>query len=69
MTKQKLIDRLQQMIRAAGSQKKLATKIGYSQVYLSDIYNGKREPSDRFCSAIGFRKVATYEEIENEKTL
>ena len=63
-TKQKLIDRLQQMIRAAGSQKNLAKKIKYSNVYISDVCNGKREPSNRFCFAIGFRKVVTYEEIE-----
>lgn len=67
MDKQEFIAHLQKQIDRAGSQEKLAKSIGVSDTYVSSVRRGKCEPSAKFCESLGFRKVVTFEEIEDGK--
>lgn len=45
----------------AGSQKAWAKEAGVSVQYVCDVLHGRREPGDAICSALGLRRVVTYE--------
>lgn len=43
-----------------GSQKALAARIGVTQAFLSDIINGRREPSGKPLAFLGLRRRVDY---------
>jgi len=47
-------------IKEAGSKLEYARRIGFAPTNLSDIMNGRREPSDTFLAKVGFEKVISY---------
>ncbi len=47
-------------IDKAGGQTKFAEKHGVDQSILSLVMTGKREPSEAFVKALGWRKIITY---------
>jgi hypothetical protein len=51
----------------AGSQKKWAEDNGISQAYVSDVLNGRREPGQSICSALGLVRVVRYVEKDKQK--
>lgn len=51
--KQRLVRRAQEL----GSQKALASELGISQQYLSDIFLGKREISFQLAEKLGLKKI------------
>jgi predicted transcriptional regulator len=48
---------------AESTQRAMAEKMGVSESYLSDVLRGRREPTDRCLTAIGFEKVTFYRPI------
>lgn len=44
-----------------GGQKYWAARHGVSAPYVSDVLNGRREPGESICSALGFVRKVTYE--------
>lgn len=42
---------------------KFAASLGVSQPYLSDIYNGKREPGPKVLSRLGITQTVKYERL------
>ena len=53
---------LARMVVKVGGQKTLATKMGVSQAYLSDILRGRRDPGPRVLAFLGLRR--TYERVK-----
>lgn len=45
---------------AAGGQAKWAETARVSPAYVSDVLNGRREPGDAICRALGYRKQVEY---------
>lgn len=43
-----------------GSQKRFAEQHDLSQAYVSDVLSGRREPGEKFLSAIGAERVVCY---------
>lgn len=43
-----------------GGQKPLAAKLGVSDTFLSDVLNGKREPTDAILLPLGLQRVVIY---------
>lgn len=50
-----------------GSQKKAAETWGISPAFLSDVLNGKRDPGAKLLTALGFRRVVSYEHVNYER--
>lgn len=48
-------------IAAAGSQRALAAQLNLSESVLSEVANGKVDPSDTVLEALGVRKIVSYE--------
>lgn len=63
MTKDELIQHLQQMIAQAGSQRELAIRLGVSAAYLGDVLHGKREPGSKLLKALGLERVVVYRKV------
>ena len=49
----------------AGSQKAWALENGISPQYVCDVMQGRRAPSDRLARALGYRRVVSFERIDN----
>lgn len=56
MTIDGLLKRLRRRIRRAGSQRAWAKEHRIDESVLSDVLNGRRDPSDRLCKALGVRR-------------
>lgn len=55
-----MVDKVLRQLRkmqAGRSLREFGATLGVSAVYLSDIFNGKREPSESIARAAGFEKV------------
>jgi len=61
--KQKVIDNLNAVVLASGSQSAAADVLGVSRAYLSDVLAGKREPGRKILRAINYEKVTAYKHI------
>lgn len=63
MTYEELIIHIDGLIlqTATRSQQEFANQIGVSLSYLNDVLHGRREPGEKILSAIGVRKVVSYE--------
>ena len=57
---------IQREINLAGSRDAFAASRGVSTPYLSQVLNKRRPPSDKLLSAIGLRRVMTFERIRTE---
>lgn len=53
-------------VEAHGSQKALAKRLGVSEQYLTDVLKRRREPGEKILKPLGFKRVVTYERIEQE---
>jgi hypothetical protein len=51
------------LVGAAGSQSRLAIRLGVTPGYLSQIVTGHRPPSERVLTALGYRRVEAYERL------
>jgi DNA-binding transcriptional regulator YdaS (Cro superfamily) len=51
-------------IKAEGSQKAFARRVGLSESYLSDILNRRREISPRILKFLGLERVVTYQRVD-----
>ena len=51
---------LRREVKAAGSQKALAERLGVSNTYLCDVLAGRRDPGDKILVPLGVEKVVTY---------
>ncbi len=60
MTADKYRAELRKMVSACGTQAALAKKIGVSRSFLNDVLLGKREPSGKVLSWLGFVRVVRY---------
>lgn len=49
------------MVTEAGTQKRIAERLGITEVYLSDILHGKRKPGAKVLKSLGLRRVEVYE--------
>lgn len=49
-----------------GTQAAAAEKLGFSPAYLSDVLNKRRDPSEKFLKAIGYRRVVSYEATQEQ---
>ena len=52
--------------RACYGAKQAATNLGISPQYLSDVIAGRRAPGAKILTALGLRRVVTYEPMEAE---
>lgn len=50
-----------------GKQNRFADSIGVSCAYVSDIVNGKKEPSKKILELIGVVRTVTYKKINHKK--
>jgi len=62
MTKDSLLRLLKRKKKEHGSWGKLADHLGISAAYLSDIQQGKREPSEAFLAKLGLVEIKSYHE-------
>ena len=53
LTADQVLARLRRQSRRLGQQQKLAVKLGVSPAYLSDILQGRRDPSTKILAAMG----------------
>lgn len=63
MTPDEFLRHLRQLARTYGSQKALAEHCGVNPSWLSDILRGRRDPGQKLLTALGFRRVVTYERL------
>ena len=54
--------RLRAAAEALGSQRALAEEAGVSDAYMSDVLNGRREPTDAICVVIYMKRATIYYE-------
>ena len=55
-------DQIREKLKACGmTQKQYAEVCGYSESYLSDFLNGRRDPGEAILKAEGLRAVTYYE--------
>ena len=54
---------LKQHIEMAGTASAWATKNSFNPTFVYAVLNGKSAPSERLLSAVGIKKVVTYEFI------
>jgi transcriptional regulator with XRE-family HTH domain len=59
-----LIVKLKDMAESAGSQLALAKQLGISTSYLSDVLNGRQEPSKALLVPLGFERVTFYRKVK-----
>lgn len=62
MTEQQVRDRLREACRTSGGQKAWAGKHNISVPYVNDVLFGRRKPGELILSALGLRRVVSYEE-------
>ena len=55
-----VMDLIAKAIETAGSQEALAIEWGISELYLSDILRGRREPGNKILKNMGLVKVLVY---------
>lgn len=67
LTERDVIDRLRAAVHEAGSQKACAEKFGISQMYLSDVLNGRRSPGEKILDALGLEAQIVYKPKEEEQ--
>jgi DNA-binding transcriptional regulator YdaS (Cro superfamily) len=60
LSNDELKDLIQEMVNVAGSQRAVALELGISEVYLSDILNGRRDVSDNVARKLGYKKEIVY---------
>lgn len=68
ITQEKLIQQLVSRAQKAGSQKKLAEDMHVDPSALSQILNGRRDPTARVLAALGYERVVRYRRRGNEDT-
>lgn len=51
--------RIMDEIKGARSFTALAADLGYSKQYVSNVYNGVKDPSDHFLAELGVERVVT----------
>lgn len=56
--------KLRQLAAQYGSQKQLATRLGVSESYLSDVLTGRRMVSATLAEKIGYRYVVGYLQVD-----
>lgn len=56
----KLLAKACEAHRAIGGQKAWAKINGLSAAYVSDVLNGRREPGETICKALGIERVISY---------
>ena len=62
MTREQLVRKLESMVSEEGSQVAVASKLGVSPSYLSEIMRGTREPGEKFLSALNLEKHVVFKE-------
>ena len=67
MTRDELVQLLQQKIQRAGTQTAIAKELGITPAYLGDVLRGKRDPGPSLLNALGFRRVITYVKAGEKK--
>ncbi len=62
LTNKELIAEIRAAIKRAGSQKAFIEQLGnpFSEQYLSDVLNGRRDPGQAILDAIGYTKEVRY---------
>lgn len=61
MNKSDFTATLTRYVHKAGSQSAAAKRLGVSGAYLSDVKNGRREPGEKLLTALGLKRVVSYE--------
>ncbi len=66
MNKDELIAYIQSTIdeKYAGSQAAFAQNKGMSAAYVNDVLRGRREPGQKILSAVGVKKVVSYQRVD-----
>lgn len=49
---------------AAGGQRAWSNKHGISEQYVSDVMNARHDPGEKILTALGLRRVVTFERIK-----
>jgi DNA-binding transcriptional regulator YdaS (Cro superfamily) len=61
MTLEELVEAMNKAANRLGSQKALAEKLGVSAAHINDVLKGRREPGRKILTALGLRKITSYE--------
>jgi antitoxin component HigA of HigAB toxin-antitoxin module len=57
------IEKIKSLVSESGTQRAAAEILGISQVYLSDILNGRRFVSDELARRLGYRRIICFEQL------
>lgn len=60
ITEEEIKGVIEQMVKAWGSQRKVADHLGISAAFLSDIIHGNRPVSNKVAQKLGYKKVVKY---------
>ena len=69
MNEQVVLDEIQKMIEAEGSQVRVARALKMSPSYLSEIISGDRGLSDPVLRKLGFERITVYTRIEDRRRM
>ncbi len=61
-SKEEVLSRLRKAKKSAGTQQALADQMGVSQVYLSDVLNGRREPGPAILAFLNLKAETVFKE-------
>lgn len=61
MTEEEVREDLRLALQVWKSQRQYAASIGVSEQYIADILKGRRSPGPAVLSALGLKKIVTYE--------
>lgn len=62
---QKIIDEVKKMLEES-TQKAVGKKLGYSPSYINSLLNGRHGVTPRLAKQFGYRKVVTWEKIDQQ---
>jgi hypothetical protein len=60
VTEREALQELRRACQDAGSQRAWAKAHGYSDAYVSDVLNGRRDISEQLANALGLLRTVTY---------
>lgn len=57
---------LHAVVATAGSRQRAAKQLGVSAQYLGDVLHGRRDLSGKIVTALGYRRVVLYEQVQRK---
>ena len=58
---------LKDACRLAGSQHRWSDRHGFSAAFVSDVLNGRKDPTEKLCRALNLRRLTVYRTVESRQ--